>query len=232
MHFFRSAKRGRTLITAIILLLVSAGSSFAQTAHGSLHGQVTDPSGAVVTKATVSVMTSDGQTITADTNNKGEYQLQGLEPGSYTITAVADELSTFQQQVTLSAAENHLLNIPLEILVQKQQVQVQEQGTNVDVTAENNAARPSFAARISTRCPTTAISCRTISLRLPDPPLVRMAARFTLTASPEDELPPKSSIREIRINQNPFSAQYDKLGYGRIEIFTKPGTDQYHGQFL
>ena len=46
------------------------------------------------------------------------------------------------------------------------------------------------------------------------------------------QLPPKSAIREIRINQNPFSAEYDKLGYGRIEIFTKPGTDQFHGQFL
>ena len=44
------------------------------------------------------------------------------------------------------------------------------------------------------------------------------------------QLPPKSAIREIRINQNPFSAEYDKLGYGRIEIFTKPGTDQFHGQ--
>ena len=39
------------------------------------------------------------------------------------------------------------------------------------------------------------------------------------------ELPPKSAIREIRINQNPFSAEYDKLGYGRIEIFTKPGME-------
>jgi hypothetical protein len=45
------------------------------------------------------------------------------------------------------------------------------------------------------------------------------------------QLPPKSSIREIRINQNPFSAEYDKIGYGRIEIFTKPGTDKFHGQF-
>ena len=46
------------------------------------------------------------------------------------------------------------------------------------------------------------------------------------------QLPPKSSIREIRINQNPFSAQYDTLGYGRIEILTKPGTDKLHGQFF
>ena len=43
------------------------------------------------------------------------------------------------------------------------------------------------------------------------------------------QLPPKESIREIRINSNPFSPEYDKLGLGRIEIFTKPGSDQFHG---
>src|SRR5437588_11078920 len=46
------------------------------------------------------------------------------------------------------------------------------------------------------------------------------------------QLPPKSAIREIRVNQNPFSAEYDRLGYGRIEILTKPGTDKLHGQFM
>src|SRR4029077_9589421 len=44
------------------------------------------------------------------------------------------------------------------------------------------------------------------------------------------QLPPKSSIREIRINQSPFAAEFEKVGYGRIEIFTKPGTNQWHGQ--
>jgi hypothetical protein len=43
------------------------------------------------------------------------------------------------------------------------------------------------------------------------------------------QLPSKDSIREIRINENPFSPELDKLGFGRIEIFTKPGSDQYHG---
>jgi hypothetical protein len=46
------------------------------------------------------------------------------------------------------------------------------------------------------------------------------------------QLPPKSSIREVRINQNPFSAEFDRLGYGRIEILTKPGSEQTHGEFL
>ena len=43
------------------------------------------------------------------------------------------------------------------------------------------------------------------------------------------ELPTKESIREVKINQNPFSPEYDKLGYGRIEITTKAGAEQYHG---
>jgi hypothetical protein len=43
------------------------------------------------------------------------------------------------------------------------------------------------------------------------------------------QLPSKESIREIRINQNPFSPEYDKLGLGRIEILTKPGADKFHG---
>ena len=46
------------------------------------------------------------------------------------------------------------------------------------------------------------------------------------------QLPPKSAIREIRINQNPFSAEFDRIGYGRIEILTKPGTDTLHGRFF
>src|SRR5438876_8434178 len=43
------------------------------------------------------------------------------------------------------------------------------------------------------------------------------------------QIPSKNSILEVRINQNPFSPEYDALGYGRIEILTKPGADKFHG---
>src|SRR3982751_175584 len=42
-------------------------------------------------------------------------------------------------------------------------------------------------------------------------------------------LPSKGSIREVRINSNPFSPEYERPGFGRIEIFTKPGMDSVHG---
>ena len=41
-------------------------------------------------------------------------------------------------------------------------------------------------------------------------------------------MPPKESIREIRINQNPFSAENEQAS-GRIEILTRPGTDKLRG---
>jgi hypothetical protein len=43
-------------------------------------------------------------------------------------------------------------------------------------------------------------------------------------------LPPREAIREVRINQNPFSAEFDRLGFGRIEVLTRPGSDKWRGQ--
>ena len=42
-------------------------------------------------------------------------------------------------------------------------------------------------------------------------------------------LPSKDAIREIRVNQNPFSPEFDAIGFGRIEILTKPGADRFRG---
>ncbi len=42
-------------------------------------------------------------------------------------------------------------------------------------------------------------------------------------------MPPKETIREVRINQNPYAAENEYPGWGGIEIFTQPGTDKFHG---
>ncbi len=86
-----------------------------------------------------------------------------------------------------------------------------------------------FAAPTSTPCPTTRTTLRRIFKLWPDRPPVQTVDPFLSTDSAAAQLPPEESIREIRINQNPFSPEYDKLGYGKIEIFTKPGSDKYRG---
>lgn len=47
----------------------------------------------------------------------------------------------------------------------------------------------------------------------------------------EAQLPPKAAIAYIRINPDPFSAEYQEPPYegGRVEVYTKPGASRYHG---
>jgi hypothetical protein len=59
-----------------------------------------------------------------------------------------------------------------------------------------------------------------------------IGTQFYIDGFSGGRLPPKSAIREIRMNQNPYSAQYDQVGFGRIEIFTKPGADTWHADLF
>src|SRR5207237_1609539 len=42
------------------------------------------------------------------------------------------------------------------------------------------------------------------------------------------QIPPKEAIREVRINQNPYSAENEYPGWGGIEIYTQPSSDKFH----
>jgi len=209
-----------------------AQSSGSAASTGSLHGQVTDPSGAVVPNATVAIVEAGVPTHSTTTNRSGGYEIGNLTPGKYTVTANAKGFAIFgQTDVNVTAGQVTQFNIALDINVKEEKVNVDAEGPTLDVNPANNAS---------------AIVLRGQDLdALPDDPdelLADLQAMAGPSAGPNGgqlyvdgftagELPPKSSIREIRINSNPFSAEYDKLGYGRIEIFTKPGTDKYHGQF-
>ena len=67
-------------------------------ATGTLRGQVTDPSGAVVANATVAVLVSGGPTHSATTNKTGGYEIGNLPPGQYTVTANAQGFAVFVQK--------------------------------------------------------------------------------------------------------------------------------------
>ena len=68
-----------------------SGSPSAPSATGSIRGQVTDPTGAVIPNATVVVLTTAGQVAgKAASNAVGAYSIRGLAPGTYTLTAAAN----------------------------------------------------------------------------------------------------------------------------------------------
>lgn len=229
MKSYLKLVRGLVLIAVLGL----AGLSTAQTSTGSIHGTVTDPSGAAVTNATVIAIDFDGQTKTTTTNRTGGYEIKGLAPGNYTITVTAAGFADFaKDDVNVAAGQSQALNIPLEIAVEKEKVNVTDQGASaaVDTNPANNAAAIVLSGKDLDALPDDPDELQTDLEALAGPSAGPNGGQIYIDGFTAGQLPPKSSIREIRINQNPFSSEYDKLGYGRIEIFTKPGTDKFHGQ--
>ena len=199
---------------------------------GTLRGQVTDPSGAVVTNANVAIVVNGAPTHSAATNHGGIYEIGNLAPGKYTVAANAKGFATFvQTDVQVDAGQTAQLNIALEISVEKERVNVQEETPQVDVNPASNASAIVLSGKDLEALPDDPDELQSDLEALAGPSAGPNGGQIYIDGFTAGQLPPKESIREIRINQNPFSAEYDKLGYGRIEIFTKPGTDKFHGQF-
>jgi len=224
----------RTLLLSLFasLLIFSALPALtAQTPAAGLTGVVTDPSGAVIAKAAVRLINSVGASIDTTTNRDGVYEFKNLAPGTYTLKAASKGFALFtKEDVQIIAAQLQQINIPLVIQVEEQKVEVNDSSTSVGVDPTNNAG-----AIVLKGADLEALSDDPDELQselqaLAGPSAGPNGGQIYIDGFTGGTLPPKASIREIRINQNPFSAEFDKLGYGRIEIFTKPGTDQFHGQ--
>jgi hypothetical protein len=223
------------LVSRFFLLLLSlacfSGSAAAQTSSGTLRGMVTDPSGAAVPQAKVTV-TGPGGEKSATSNREGSYEIGGLAAGKYAVKAAAKGFATFESpDVEIPAGQVRKLDVPLALEVVEEKVEVQDQNsTQIDVAPSENASALIIKGQDLEALSDDPDELQAELQALAGPGAGPNGGQIYIDGFTGGQLPPKSSIREIRINQNPFSAEFDKLGYGRIEIFTKPGTDQFHGQ--
>jgi len=223
----------RTLALAVLTAVLCASLLFAQSNPGSLHGHVSDPTGAVIPGATITAVGANGQSKSAVSDSGGAYQINGLAPGPYTITTSANGFSqSTQAGVAIAAGQSQLADVNLQIQVKPEKVEVQEEATQVSVSPSQNATAIVIQGKDLEALPDDPDELQQDLEALAGPSVGPNGGQIYIDGFTGGQLPPKSSIREIRINQNPFSAEYDKLGYGRIEIFTKPGTDKFHGQFM
>jgi hypothetical protein len=220
------------LSLVLLLLLFPLGQILhAQTPAGGLNGVVTDPSGGVIAKAAVRLTNASGASLDTSTNRDGFYEFKGLAPGLYTVSAVAKGFAIFtKEDVQVLAGQTQLLNIGLLIQVEEEKVEVSDSSTKVDIAPSNNAGSVVMQGKDLEALSDDPDELQSELQTLAGPSAGPSGGQIYIDGFTAGTLPPKASIREIRINQNPFSAEYDKLGLGRIEILTKPGTDQFHGQ--
>ncbi len=215
----------------LLLLVAMAGCAWAQTTTGGLQGQVTDESGAVIPGAAVRVTNSAGVAKIATAGADGSFRVVGLAPGQYTVRVTAAGMTPYENaavQVTVGTPAT--LNVSLKVSMEKQEVTVQDQaGAQVSVEPSNNAGQLTLQGSDLDALPDDPDDLQTDLEALAGPSAGPNGGQIYIDGFSDGRLPPKESIREIRINQNPFSSEFDRLGYGRIEIFTKPGSDKFHG---
>ena len=220
------------MMKCLLLLLAIAfacGIPLAAQSTGSLRGQVLDPSGAVIPQASVT-LTQGSIVLSVQSGNDGVYAFKAVPPGSYTLEARANGFATFSKTgIVVAAGQVRQLNVSLAIAVQQQDITVTDQNSGVSVNPDENSS-----ALVVKGSDLDALSDDPDELQnelqaLAGPAAGPTGGQIYIDGFTGGQIPPKSSIREIRVNQNPFSAEFDKIGYGRIEILTKPGSDKFSG---
>ena len=202
----------------------------ATTSGATVHGWVVDPDDALIPGATVTLTPASGKAQSTTSKSDGSYSFRGVAAGTYSLTVNAPGFANYAKQaIRVTAGANLDLDATLALAEQEQQVNVTTDTVSLSVDSDSNAS-----ATVITGAALDSLSDD------PDDLLSELQALAGPSAGPNGgqiyidgftggQLPPKSSILAIRINQNPFSAQYDQVGYGRIEVITKPGTSAFHG---
>jgi hypothetical protein len=199
---------------------------------GTLRGRIADQTGALIPGAAVTIANAAGATVKTTTADAlGTYSVSGLAAGGYVVQASYQGFAQFiSPTIQLAAGQSKRVDISMAVEVAQQQVVVTDDAPTVSTDASSNASAIVLKGKDLDALSDDPDELSNELTALAGPSAGPNGGQIYIDGFTGGTLPPKSAIREIRINQNPFSAEFDHIGYGRIEILTKPGTDTLHGR--
>ncbi|HEV3471379.1 MAG TPA: carboxypeptidase regulatory-like domain-containing protein [Pyrinomonadaceae bacterium] len=216
------------LCAALALSVWAAPALGRQAAAGALRGQVTDEFGGVIIGASVTAADAAGRERTATTDGEGRYSLAGLAPGRYTVRAAAKGFALYENAEVEVAAGRAVLDITLGVVLAKEEVEVAAEGP-LSVDNPNSAGAVVLKGSDLDALPDDPEELAAALEALAGPAAGPNGGQITIDGFEGGRIPPKESIREVRVNENPLAAERDQPGFGGIQILTKPGTDRLRG---
>jgi len=219
----------RCLMAILIIGVASRG--YAQTAS-SVRGSVLDPTGAGISGATVQFETANGALLKqSQTDLKGEFIFLDLPSGNFSLVVPA--YSGFAMRTVALRLTGNVTGLKVTLAAQSvsQEINVgADQSLSTDssanrdtVTVTGNELRklPVFdqdiVATLTPFLDASAGSSGGVTL------IVDGIEMKSVGVSP-------SAIQEVHINNDPYSSEFTRPGRGRIEIITKPGSPNFHGE--
>jgi Carboxypeptidase regulatory-like domain len=224
-------KNLRWLVLAAVAATFLSVALFGQGREPMISGQVTDPSGASVPAATVTATGPGGATLETQTNEQGRYDFRHLAPGTYTVRIQVKGFTPFEKSgiEIVQGGKSQVVDVQLTVTMSKQQVTVQGEAQRLSVSPENNGNALVLKGAALKSLSEDPDELQQQLQELAGPAAGPNGGQIYIDGFTGGQLPPKEAILEVRVNQNPFSAQYERLGYGRIDIITKPGYQKFHG---
>ena len=234
------------LLSPVAVLAVNSSPSNSKPAPAAtVQGVVADPTGAIVPNAEVDLVNADGSIAgTTKSDGVGNFEMAAPHAGSFTLVISEPGFGTVHLPVTVhpnvvsaAAPAAHVMAAPLHITLPIAAV-----ATNVRVNGDTNE---DLTASEENRDSSVMTSSDLKALPIFDNDYVTAMSSFlddSATATGGSGLMvdgveanratvSASAVQEVRINQDPYSAQYYWPGRGQMEIITKSAADKYHGQF-
>ena len=163
------------------------------------------------------------------TDDGGKYVFEAVKPGKYTVRFIAKGFMLMEHKdVQITAPVT--LDAQLTIAAENQVVNVEAEANTVSADTGNNGDALVLGEKELATLSDDPDELSDQLQALAGPGGGPDGAQIYIDGFTGGELPPKSSIREVRINSNPYAPEFDRPGFGRIQIFTKPGSDTLRGQ--
>ncbi|QNI30666.1 TonB-dependent receptor [Alloacidobacterium dinghuense] len=122
----------------LFITSLMAGSGFAQTDTARIQGTVTDPTGAVVPNATITVTNTDqGRSFAATSDGSGNFTVSGLTRGNYSIKVDASGFTSIEQSISLDVSQVRAIDLKLQPGGTSQTVTVTDTASLIDLASSS-----------------------------------------------------------------------------------------------
>ena len=217
----------RYFVKWALMTAIAASAAYGQN-QASVRGRITDELRAVIVGADVTITDASGKSKTTVSNHEGVYAFNGIAPGKYTLRASAKGFAaSTNETVELKAGQVPSFDLTLRVTIEVEKVTVNGV-TPVSTDVSANANQTVLSGKDLDALPDDPGELEAVLQALAGPTAGPNGGQIVVDGFSNASLPSKSSIREVRINQNPFAAENDQPS-ARIDVFTKPGTDTLKG---
>jgi hypothetical protein len=243
------------LILALLVLFLTSA-VFASGPTGTITGTVTDPSGAVIRKARITVLNEATNAIRdAETNDDGDFTVALLPPGRYRVTAESPGFrkSVFSD-VTVDVDQTARVDFALQVGAAAEEVHVKD--TPPAIQTDTSTLGQVVNNRLVQQLPLNERNFLDFALLVPGSELPAEGSQnstqggalsvngareqsnnFLLDGVDNNDpyinqyvaLPSVDAIQEFKVQSSDYSAEYGRGGGAQINVVLKSGTNQFHG---